>query len=385
MSELSELIDQLEEFIESTKHLPAQKSTEWLHNRINTVGASEIKDIYTKKTDTYNSYAKLVASKLGTTKSLFTGNVSTRFGNLFENVARIFTHYITQCKTPIYETGSLPGSIKGQSYSPDGLGIVELLYDDKKYGATVLFEFKCPPKTEPNGSVPSQYIHQLQSGLSTVDIAHYMIFVNSSFRKCSFDNLDYSAKYDTNFHNDSRFKTPLKQTYAYGLIGFYIKDDTQHIHECIDYGPSDENTFNTILEQVEQGIVSVWYSEISYNNNINTIEYVNVHNPDLPSIHYDKAVLFNNFESYCSINNYKKIGILPWKLCRVDVILVERDPKWESKTRVCMKKFWDVVNEIKSSDNPTLAYYNKFPDTNITLDTSESLYDDSDSDTELFV
>ena len=372
---MSENIKQLEEFIESVKHLPAQKSVEWVNRRCNTVGASEIKDIFPTAKGAYSSMANLVANKLGNASS-FKGNVSTRFGNLFESVSRTFSHHITQCKTPIYETGSLPGNIEKQSYSPDGIGVVDITFDGKKYEMVVLFEFKCPPKTEPNGSVPPQYYHQLQAGLSTVDFASYMIFVNNSYRKCAFDNLDFTATYDTNFHNDSRFKKPLKKTYAYGLIGFYAVDQ---VCEYRDYGSSNEFDFNNILELSEQNKVSVWYSNISYNTNLNELEYVEVHQPDLPSKQYHRDELMSDFDNYCIANNYKKIGIVPWKLCRADILLIDYDPKWEIAAKKHLKKFWNIVDHIKSAENPTLEYYNLYPDKNITLEITESMYD-SDTD-----
>ncbi len=368
---MSELIKQLEDFIESIKHLPAQKSEEWVNNRVNTVGASEIKDIFPTKQGAYNSMANLVASKMGN-KSTFRGNVSTRFGNLFESVSRTFMHYITQCKTPIYETGSLPGFAPRQSYSPDGIGVVDITFEEKKYEMIVLFEFKCPPKTEPNGKFPPQYIHQLHAGLSTVDIATYMIFVNSSFRKCAFQDLNYTPKYDNNFHDDKRFKKPLTETYAYGIIGFYA--NTQ-LGEYCDYGSSNEFNFNNILELVESGQVSVWHSNISYNNTINKLAYVKTHQPGLPCKHYDNTELLSNFDEYCNTNNYKKIGIVPWKLCRVDILLREYEPEWEVKACKYLKKFWSIVDHIKSAENPMMEYYNIFPDKNITIELTESNMD----------
>ena len=373
---MSENIKQLEEFIESTKHLPAQKTTEWVNNRCNTVGASEIKDIFPTKKGEYNSMANLVANKIGN-KSKFQGNVSTRFGNLFENVSRMFAHHITQCKTPIYETGSLPGPLERQSYSPDGIGVVDITFEDDKYECVVLFEFKCPPKTEPNGSVPPQYAHQLQAGLTTVEFASYMIFINNSYRKCAFNNLDFTPKYDKNFHNDSRFKIPLKETYAFGIIGLYVKEESNL--EYRDYGPSHEFEFNNILELVEQGHVSVWYSNISYNDNLINIDYVEAHQPDLLSNKYHRDELMDDFNTFCASSNYKKIGIIPWKLCRADVLLIDYDPKWEVAAQKHLKNFWKIVDHIKASDNPALEYYNLYPDKNITIEITDSTYD-SDSD-----
>jgi hypothetical protein len=382
----------LEEYVNTYKNLPAQKSAEWLKNRTETVGASEIKSIFPTRTGDNYGLKSLVAAKSGIGTNTFKGNISTRLGNLFEDVARTFAHHATQCKLPIQELGSLPGPLPGQSYSPDGLGIVDIKNNDDKAEFIVLYEFKCPPKTEPNGEVPPQYMDQLQSGLSTVEISSYMIFVNSSFRKCALTDLNMTPKYDTNFHNtDTRFKRKLNKTFALGLIGFYIdKEQTTESAEILaeinsleylDYGTAPEEPYNRLLELVEYGAVKVHYSEIVYNDaNVDTIEYVAEHNLGIKSKQIDPNSLLNTFNEFCN-NRYKQVGILPWKLMRADILLVEPNFKWETRARIYLKKFWDIVNAIKSAPNPLKAYYDRFPDPNASIPSMGHMMEtDSDSD-----
>jgi hypothetical protein len=374
-----ENITMLNEFLEDAKHLPVQKSEEWLKNRINTIGASEIKGIFPTKNDTYGTMKSLIASKAGISSNTFRSNISMRLGNLYEQVSRTFAHYVTQCKTPIYETGSLMGNIKGQSYSPDGISIVDITFDDEKYSAIVLFEFKCPNKTEPNGNVPPIYMDQLQSGLSTVDIASYMLFINNAYRKCAYQELNFNPTYDTNFHDtDKRFKRPMNKVYAYGLIGFYT--ETYENYNYYDYGEADEYSFNNLLELVEKGTVKVHYSDISYNGvHLNKLEYVKSHVGTLDSVVYTPDDLNKKFIDYCSEHKYINIGILPWKLFKTDILLVERDPKWEGRAKIYIKKFWDIVNHIKNSEDPKAEYYKLYPDETQVMPETESMFD-SDSD-----
>ena len=94
---------------------------------------------------------------------------------------------------------------------------------------------------------------------------------------------------------------------------------------------------------------------------------------------YTPDELTKTFANYCEENKYINIGILPWKLFKTDILLVERNPKWEARAKIYMKKFWDIVNHIKNSEDPRAEYYKLYPDETCVMPETENMFD-SDSD-----
>lgn len=179
-------------FIDNYKNEPAQKSPEWYKLKMETIGGSEVATVL--GLNPYKNVKGLIADKLNI--STFSGNLKTRWGNLFEEVTRTWVRTLLDMEE-IYETGSIPGIIEGQRYSPDGLGIAEL-YDsnDQLTHFIILFEFKAPFSTIPNGKVPKHYMPQIQTGLMTIPMAHFAIFVNNSYRRCTLTDLNFNLTYD---------------------------------------------------------------------------------------------------------------------------------------------------------------------------------------------
>jgi hypothetical protein len=220
----------LRDFQEQNKDLPKQGTKEWEEKRLLEIGGSEM-GIITKK-NRYSSLEDLIARKVGLTK--FSGNLCTRFGNLFEPVTTCFLNSVLDLVGKINDDWpSLSGMLDFQSYSPDGIALMRLRLLKKSEDGEgtvreyviVLFEYKSPFSRIPNGKIPEDYLDQLNTGLCSIPIADIGIFVDSLYRKCSIKEFHYNLGYDRIFHNkDSENPAFESLPLAMGVIVFYISN-----------------------------------------------------------------------------------------------------------------------------------------------------------------
>lgn len=242
----------LDKIVSDAKSAPKQKSAEWYKLKKTTIGGSEIAKVL--GCGSYGDLKSILSTRVGI--SSFQGNEKTRWGNLFEEVSRMISEELLI--TEIVELGSLPGKIKGQNYSPDGLSIIEMLdSDDKPTYYVVLFEFKSPYSRIPDGKIPKEYMPQVQTGLLTLDTVDFALFVNNCFRRCPLADLNFKLTYDTKYHTGDVTKKLTKaqkisQVYAAGLICFYqTVEEYESAVKVFGYGSEssdDELNINDILE-----------------------------------------------------------------------------------------------------------------------------------------
>ena len=215
----------LNDLIKLNQNLAPQGSPEWLATRVYNIGGSEMSTITGE--NCFSSIQQLVAQKIGFSK--FSGNVATRWGKLFEVVTQKITEIIFEIDG-IKETGSLEGAVPNQRYSPDGLAVIKMKCADYISGnyietdeyCIVLFEFKSPLYSIPLGYIPKYYAPQVKTGLCSIPITDFAIFISNMFRKCSFDNLGLNTLYDTDFHNrDTKKEFVATNPLSFGLILIY--------------------------------------------------------------------------------------------------------------------------------------------------------------------
>jgi hypothetical protein len=228
----------LNRLINDNINLAPQGSDEWLALREYNIGGSEMATI--TGDSGFSSIDKLIAQKIGLYK--FNGNIMTRWGNLFEPITQMLMEKIFDINQ-IQETGSLEGAVKNQRYSPDGLAVVKMLcgefiedeYIETEEYCTVLFEYKSPYYGIPCGYIPKYYIPQVKTGLCSIPIADFALFVSNMFRKCAFDDLQNTNVYDINFHNrDQKKKFIPELPLAMGIITFH-QTQQQYDKFCKDY------------------------------------------------------------------------------------------------------------------------------------------------------
>jgi hypothetical protein len=245
--------EMLKIFISYYEYLPKQGSIEWVLYRQGSdllppvIGGSELKKLVTSPKQVAESKLKING---------FTGNIYTRWGNLFEEIFGQIIDLVFHSSSQ--ETGSIPGlrNIYGQiiqSYSPDRLMTADIglmlhtLLNTGNGGCqepfkekiqtfvqdhlnnvgkqvNILFEFKCPPTRLPDGYIHTDYILQPPLGLATIPVVDIAIFANNIIRKCSIEDFDLSSNYDKKFHTSD-----IKNNYIsgkpmfMGIVAIYKK------------------------------------------------------------------------------------------------------------------------------------------------------------------
>ena len=409
----------LDNYINNIKTLE-QKSKEWYAIRPFTIGGSEIATIIGR--NPFNTIKSLVAEKSGIKES-FKGNINTRWGCLFEQVTREWTQLTLLIKDKIIEIGSIEGIIPGQRYSPDGLGIVQL-YDenDNIIYFMVLFEFKSPLKSIPDGSIPKHYIPQIQTGLLTIPITEVGIFVNNCYRKCALNDIGFNMTYDNIFHSGDitkklTKKQKIEEVFACGIICFYqtieyyklalsilgYDSDSEDLEDniidntilydfeynqssekyadiydsnilietrenIIDFGIKKEPLLNRLLELLQENrVCAIYYPMILNQSSINNLEFIQTHKKEKNISNVKPTEIVNSyiqeFFQQCENNKTYPIGILPWKLVKSDIIAEMPDEKWKEIIETPIKEVLGIINNIVSSNNPKHIYNKHFPET----------------------
>lgn len=388
-----------------------QGTVEWHNLRGLNIGGSEMAVITGE--NPYSKIQDLVANKVGFTT--FNPILACSWGTIFEtNTAMLVKILFNMDK--IYETGSLNGAVPYQRYSPDGLGVIKTIYEleneqlnspiqyHTEY-SIVLFEFKSPYSSIPTGNIPKHYIPQVKTGLCSIPIADYAIFINNVFRKCSISNLDSSPSYDTEFYSKDKLKAV--EVLAIGINVFYqndsqkIKfydlysnkinknlniDDEQEIqklsvdnlyndiyhNKIVDYGSANYYYFKEILDLYSNGLLSVSHFEPFIFENYYENEFINAQNLVYNNtLKYDKYIekVNKRIASGC-------VGYIPWKLFMSDIIIQNRDDNYVELYKDKILEVINIIKDIMDSvdyNEKVSKYINYFPKNKLFKNCSEFL------------
>jgi putative phage-type endonuclease len=413
---MEKLQKKLDTYLSGIDAQPTQRSPEWYAIRKNTIGGSEIATVI--GINPYNSVEGMIAGKLGINS--FNGNTACRWGTMFEHVTEKFTQIILRMNDKIKEAGSIPGVIDRQRYSPDGLGIVQLLNcDDEPEYYVILFEFKAPLGTLPNGKIPNHYRPQIQTGMISIPLTEYSIFVNNCYRKCALSDLGFSGVYDKIYHGGDykkrKYGLEKEKPYGCGVICFYQSQeefdkvtqyygydsdseeydigaafDTSDIdytqgsdhdrysdydmelllnsnQSLIDFGSTSQFIVDRMFQLYDDKRIKVIYYPIMINHEaVNEMPFISTH-----ALESDKSTVadpvaygercIEKFEKTCRDKKLCGIGFMPWKLMRSDVILENKDPEWLNTIREPLTNALDILNELNNCADPIAAYYKKYP------------------------
>ena len=396
----------LKKLIDCNKNLAKQGSLEWLASRKYNIGGSEMSVL--TGDNPFMKIDQLVAQKVGFNK--FTGNIATRWGKLFESVTQSITEIILPVVDRIHETGSLVGAVANQTYSPDGLGLVQIKCCetiDQEYIETmeyciILFEYKSPFMSIPSGEIPKYYKPQVKTGLCSIPIIDFAIFINNMFRKCKYTDLhEYNINYDTVYHNkDSKKNFKPEYPLALGLISIYqscdqkiafrakyhnfkeakepiqeycldnINDIFNHIYQDknknmsikslkhhiyhhtdehvkitpIDFGDCHYTWFNELLELFDDNLVSISYGDPYVLDHYNNNDFISAQDIPINNKAYSNIDDFNNY-THKIILKKENIGYIPWKLFKSDIICEFRDDNYVSNYEHIIK---DTIDKIKN-------------------------------------
>lgn len=308
-------------------HVPqvTQDTPEWHKARSDTIGGSEIRYVIN------GNYKNFIDMKTG--KKPFFGNIHTRWGKLIEPVSRDFMEAITNEK--IYEVGSVDGIVPRQRYSPDGIGAVK--------NDIVLYEFKNPTVTLPTGKIPTQYIPQVQSGLCSIGITDYALFVNSAYRRCPFKHANFTSEHVHDIHKE---RLIVDEAISVGVILFEITpigieklsdeiylEEYYNLLEYQDYGRNSRTAIDKILQAMDAGFVKAIYCPTIYNKKIlsSIDEYDVSHLPDISEKRVNRMVK-SCIENYDG-NEERLAGFMCYKLLLVDILRIDKDEAFEGILR----------------------------------------------------
>lgn len=414
------LINKIKEYIAQKAIGPAQKTKEWYDIKQKTIGGSEVATVL--GINPFKNVKALIAEKVGIDDYKFDGNINTRWGNLFEVVTKKWTELVLCMDEEIFETGSIEGVIERQRYSPDGLGVVKLLTENNRYDFfIVLFEFKSPLRSIPDGKIPKYYRPQIQTGMLTIPIVETSIFVNNCYRKCALKDIGFSPIYDNDFHDGDYKKLKSSDSInvlGCGIIGFYqtrenydnvvktlgYNEDTSDsdseinfdddfdtddaktydmfsevdidllfnsYEEPLDYGQISERMMKRVLElQEEKKIHAIYYPIVPNTEELHNIPFLEMHDKSEKIIGFEgnpkKAIKmhYKSFIDKCDDNEWIPIGYLPWKLIKSDILCEDRDETWKDKIEGPIKDTLGKIDKILASDNPEKEYENMFPTPN---------------------
>jgi hypothetical protein len=410
-----ELQEKINLFIQSVGSSPAQKSKEWYSLKSRTIGGSEVATVL--GLNPYRNIKTLIAEKVGILDKPFNGNIATRWGNIFESITKDWAQNVLLMEECIKETGSLEGVINGQRYSPDGIGVVQLINNNDTLDYyIVLFEFKAPLRSLPDGKIPKHYMPQIQTGMMTIPIIELSIFVNNCYRKCPLANIGFDLNYDLIFHDSDLIKSRTKKqkfeaVLACGIICFYqtkenyelaIKlcgygsdsesetDDFNEIlndstttsnadnyydidilmgsrESIIDFGSARYKMLDRLLELCDEKRIQIMYYPMILNQEaINELEFIQIHQKTKNPIKvYPKRLIkaqIEQFISHCDDHEFYPIGYLPWKLLKSDIIAEVPDPNWKNYIEAPILDTLQKIEEITNAPDPKAKYFELYPE-----------------------
>jgi hypothetical protein len=375
-----------------------QRDARWYTAMGVTVGGSELAAIM--GLNPYSTFFDVVASKLVTLaggNSWMGGGEACWWGTLFEDV--IGAYVAADLGAPIRGDDICIQEFPGHRNSPDGY-IVARLYrgvggslhlwttamspNVPTVGRILLLEFKCPMSRKPLGKVPRQYVPQVWSGLAVSPVAHFGLYVDAVFRKCGILDLGDTPDYDTSYHHYDRgaWEYPV----AWGLIGVYApqidaprrvrlgwrgdewaagdpdpdaSDADAHqaawqIHsayfgiclknqasEVVDLGDMEVQLFNRTLGLIDRKRFPVTRGAVCFADGRGA------------DLHTDQDIgqAIEDFQVGAPADHWL-LGVLPWKLFRVDYVPVCRRPGFMAEVAPLIEDVHRTVMEARAAEDP---------------------------------
>ena len=397
------------------KDCPKQDTPEWHKERLKTIGGSEMATI--QGMNRFSSVTDIIAGKIGL-KPRFR-NVRMQWGKLFEFVICAYVEYDFDTKMEAQDL-FVKGRFAHQSYSPDGVGIVELEYsfpfqepiedEYERHGieatknieltykdySLALFEFKCPfsRPVGPHGVIPDCYLPQVMAGLDTIDICDIGIYAEAMFRKCCWTDVGLSSVYDKSMTPNDTIKSS-NEVLAYGFILYYrdaalesdddvlqditALDSILKAEDCgvlranskstdlMDIGNCSMNIFEVVMDNYESRHIKAFYSSIYTPDTIvNNIEQQESW-PKFPFS--DDASGQNIFNIEAELDHtldvarargYDVYGVLPWKLFKISYTFVQKEIGYLDKHMHVIDEIMQVVDKCRADPDNKLELFNEY-------------------------
>lgn len=301
----------LNNFISNLKNV-SQGSQQWLEERKLTVGGSELYMLKTNRKQLLKQKLKLI------------DNFSTLpmlWGTCFEKL----TKYITMILTGIHiveSPGNIPScEVVGKSFSPDGFGI-----DGDKI---ILFEFKTLwSRLIKHGLIYKPYIDQVMSGMSDISVVDESIFVETTIKRSSYNDLD------------------VKDCIMCGFVTITWLDTKYFTPDSDDIGMWEDRQLKTLLELCKSGKALMKFSPVTIWGDTKFVEIAGYRVPTVKTNHQPNKTQSN------------LVGFMGWKLMDVNTVKTPKQVGYTKQYEQLIVEFCNELNALyKLSPNERQAAF----------------------------
>lgn len=351
----------LKNWLEQWGDLPEQGSQEWLDQRVNIIGGSELDKIIK------GDYKSLFKSKMGLNRHPNT--IAMVWGSVFEDIIRHISKLITGSNVT-EGPGNIPSSqVQGKTYSMDGIGIVDFV---TRGLLTVLFEYKCPwsRMLKNDNKIPKNYIPQVLSGMCDLEIPEIAIYMEGQFRCCSWNSL-ISEDHDFNRYIHYR-GTNNQQILATGVAVFYIKNIDKSIkkmeeikdinvnmlnlvfsggtNENTDWGEtteSDIKKMEKLFTLIRNGIIQISWSPLNFYADKFDQKIYEEFTYQPKSYSCDLKEFKDKVNKVCNTKKYTPLGFMGWKLFDFNTAIQEKTIDYTKQYEAKINFFLNNIKTIR--------------------------------------
>jgi hypothetical protein len=350
---LNEYID---DFLRPYVDMPKQRTPEWFAMRKNAIGGSELASIL--GCDHFCDCLTRMKQKLNI--PLPAGDMSPcHWGTMFEGVVmKILEVYLDTIIKG--DDICIPGS-QGLMFSPDGICVVRMDGDkidtNDDYENTtpqiVMIEIKSPYRRQPKNIIPENYIPQVSIGLCMTPVANFGLFVDAAFKLCLIDQLGNNASYGTNYHTDrNSWGTP----FAWGF-NIVISNEDDIIEKYTNGDDIDLLSrpvfINDLLKDIshnELAKIDIGYITFTCGKEYSNVGYKRQGKRNCSNFDPDDDFFDVHINKTLSENpGYKCLGVMPWKLFRLQLIQKERDIKYLENHKNTVTDFVDTMKFLREN------------------------------------
>ena len=413
---MSSKIDKLNKFVNRHSGLAPQGSKQWLQERRSTFGGSELCNIIG------SGCRSVIAEKIGL-KSGFSGNLYTDFGSLYETLAQVYIEKLLRCEvkemgscpTIIKGLKISPDGLLVTKHRRvmriinNDTSDIEWGFDDDD-DVIILIEIKNPYNRHPDGKVPRSYQYQIQGGVHGFEIVDYAIYLDCVTRRCALNQLHMnplpgSLQFVTHKEDDNDFLDipPARgiigiydtfHNYDYGQIIYVLKTPLGHIRFCIDdevdVGALNDNDVKKFYRIVNKMTVGSYIEDnifgrsrrlgrFTTKDKINEMNAISRYGEDcvlsdkkLFKLVYDQCFYgldpspqriqngVKKLRNYAREQDYKFIGYIPWKYCKVDIVGVPPDAEFVEKSIPIIESKAERLQKINESSSPFKEYHDLY-------------------------
>lgn len=370
-------------FLTTWKDLPQQGTEAWLKGRLTTIGGSELKNAV-------KDPARLMASKLGLIPR-FTSSYMV-WGNVMEDQCTLITEWLFNTK--VYEAGSVPSCLlPRKTFSMDGICMIPFKMDmEIKIGSgsdiikahgtkqlITILEYKSPSRYIPiQNKIPPQYVDQINSGLSDVDIAEIGLFIEYAFRLAPITSLvkgnsEFNREYHDHNSPDNLGDSP-GNPLVWGIMGLYItsfdpvgeelpKDEDMYkidslIHKLISLSTSQIMDLSSLqywevvllYKLMKSKFIKIWHFPLHTDNEELYKRVDFIRNQKIPLVTASTTPIkwhFNKMNKHVKSIDGHILGYFGWKTFEINIVPVEKQPKYTMQYEPEVNSFCEKLDYLR--------------------------------------